>query len=176
MRQKTQSDYDLIPLAMAAEEANFTPEYLNFLSRSGKLKAEKIGRNWLTTRRWLQEFIMGNSNDVSGVAADDVEKSATKKPYCDVLAVKIARMEKELEELRREKEQAKKKAELSGRKCPVMYVIAMIGFSVASIFVSHFICMHEVSIRSLSPSDRLEKAVGSQEVGQESLFLAENFR
>ncbi len=45
------SSGDLISIA---EAANFTPysaEYLSLRARTGHLKAMKIARNWLTTRR-----------------------------------------------------------------------------------------------------------------------------
>ena len=32
-------------------------------ARQGKLKSIKLGRNWVTTREWLQEYLQGNGND-----------------------------------------------------------------------------------------------------------------
>lgn len=45
-----------ISLAKAAKIYGCTPEHLNLMSRQGKLKAVKIGRNWFTTSRWLGDY------------------------------------------------------------------------------------------------------------------------
>lgn len=42
-----------IPLSEASKLTGYTPEHLNLLSRKGKLKAEKIGRNWYTKVEWV---------------------------------------------------------------------------------------------------------------------------
>ncbi len=47
-----------IPLSEATKLTGYTPEYLNLLSRQGKLKAEKIGRNWYTKKIWLDDFLV----------------------------------------------------------------------------------------------------------------------
>ncbi|MFA6918488.1 MAG: helix-turn-helix domain-containing protein, partial [Candidatus Gracilibacteria bacterium] len=67
-QKQTQNDIELIPLAEAAKLTGYTPEYLNLLSRKGKLKAEKIGRNWYTKTEWVNSFlapIPGESNEAS---------------------------------------------------------------------------------------------------------------
>src|SRR3989344_1810422 len=46
---------ELIPLSDAAKYAGCTPAYLNMLARQGKLLAKKVGRNWQTTRSWVDE-------------------------------------------------------------------------------------------------------------------------
>lgn len=46
-----------ISLSKAAKEIGRTSEYLNFLVRQGKFKAEKLGRNWYTQREWIDEFL-----------------------------------------------------------------------------------------------------------------------
>jgi len=53
--QKNPLEY--IPLCEASRQSGYTPEYLNSLARKGKLKAEKIGRNWYTTLDWLDDFV-----------------------------------------------------------------------------------------------------------------------
>lgn len=45
-----------IPLSKAAKEIGRTSEHLNLLVRQGKLKAEKLGRNWYTKKEWVDEF------------------------------------------------------------------------------------------------------------------------
>jgi len=47
----------LITLSEAADISRYTPEHLNLLSRKGILKAQKIGRNWYTTKEWLGALI-----------------------------------------------------------------------------------------------------------------------
>ncbi|HEB13538.1 MAG TPA: hypothetical protein ENI13_01005, partial [candidate division CPR3 bacterium] len=46
-----------ISLQQATEYCDYTQEYLSLRARQKKLKAQKIGRNWVTTRGWLQEYI-----------------------------------------------------------------------------------------------------------------------
>lgn len=53
----------LIPLGMAARYAGVTPEHLNLLARTGKLPARKIGRNWFTTRQWLDGYFSDRKKD-----------------------------------------------------------------------------------------------------------------
>ncbi|MDD5146411.1 MAG: helix-turn-helix domain-containing protein [Candidatus Pacebacteria bacterium] len=45
-----------ISLAEGAEYSGYSQDYLRFRIRQGKLKAKKIGRNWLTTKEWLSEY------------------------------------------------------------------------------------------------------------------------
>ena len=35
---------------------NYSQEYLSLLCRQGKLKGKKIGRNWVTTKEWLDKY------------------------------------------------------------------------------------------------------------------------
>jgi excisionase family DNA binding protein len=48
---------ELISLAEAAQIAKMTPDHLRFLARNGSLRARKIGRNWLTTREAVLEYL-----------------------------------------------------------------------------------------------------------------------
>lgn len=48
---------EFMPLSEAADLSGYTPEYLNLLSRKGKLKSVKIGRNWYTKKQWLDQFL-----------------------------------------------------------------------------------------------------------------------
>lgn len=47
----------LIPLSEAAKISGYTTEHLNLLCRKKILKGMKVGRNWHTTREWLNEFL-----------------------------------------------------------------------------------------------------------------------
>lgn len=157
MDEQIQDESALIPLSQAAKESALTPEYLNFLSRSGKLKAEKIGRNWLTTRKWIKEFISSNGKEAQGFVSSGVAvKNETKKPYCDTLSVKIDSLEKELEALKREKSQIMGNRALDSKKCPIPY-LAIFAFAVSSIFICHYLCVHEASFNKGSFFNETER-------------------
>ena len=40
----------------------YSQEYLSLRARHGKLKAVKFGRNWVTTKEWLNEYLEGVNN------------------------------------------------------------------------------------------------------------------
>lgn len=46
-----------ISLAAAAKMTNYSQDYISLLCRQGKLKAEKMGRNWVTTKEWVYEYV-----------------------------------------------------------------------------------------------------------------------
>lgn len=46
-----------ISLAEAAKMTNYSQDYISLLCRQGKLKAEKLGRNWVTTKEWVYNYI-----------------------------------------------------------------------------------------------------------------------
>ncbi len=47
-----------ISLSEAAKySGRYSQEYLSLRARQGKLKAVKIGRNWVTTKKWVDEYI-----------------------------------------------------------------------------------------------------------------------
>ena len=48
---------ELISLSEAAAISGFTLKHLGLLARTGKLRARKIGRNWVTTREALEEYL-----------------------------------------------------------------------------------------------------------------------
>ena len=47
----------MISLANAAKLTPYTTEYLSLLARTGKLKAAKINRDWLTTRESVLDYV-----------------------------------------------------------------------------------------------------------------------
>jgi hypothetical protein len=57
---KTEKTEKFITLSEAEKITGYAQGHLNFLSRTGKLKAKKIGRNWHTTVEWINEFIEKN--------------------------------------------------------------------------------------------------------------------
>lgn len=50
-------DGELIPLSEAAAMSGLTPRHLNHLARTGRLWARKIGRNWVTTRAAVEDYL-----------------------------------------------------------------------------------------------------------------------
>lgn len=48
---------DFISLSEAVKIAGCTPEHLNLMARRKKLKAKKLGRNWYTTKEWLEAYL-----------------------------------------------------------------------------------------------------------------------
>ncbi|MBI2642537.1 MAG: S-layer family protein, partial [Candidatus Wildermuthbacteria bacterium] len=46
-----------ISLLEASKISSYSQEYLSLRARQGKLRALKIGRNWVTTKSWLKEYI-----------------------------------------------------------------------------------------------------------------------
>ena len=46
-----------ISLQEAAQCCNYSQEYLSLRARQGKLRALKFGRNWVTKKEWLEEYL-----------------------------------------------------------------------------------------------------------------------
>jgi len=55
-------EHQYISLSQASQYCDYSQEYLSLRARQKKLQAKKIGRNWVTTRKWLQEYIFGATN------------------------------------------------------------------------------------------------------------------
>jgi len=66
---------EFISLSEAAKIIGYTPECLNLLSRKKKLKAEKIGRNWYTKKRWLNDFLAVAPGDGSKQDENKISRS-----------------------------------------------------------------------------------------------------
>ncbi len=49
--------HSYISLSEAAGRCSYSHDYLRLRARQGKLKAEKFGRNWVTTPAWLDEYL-----------------------------------------------------------------------------------------------------------------------
>ncbi len=72
MRNSQLADKDeLISLAEAARRSGFSHDYLRLLAVKGKLKAFKIGRNWITTPADVEEYI--RSRQRRGRYRDDIQ-------------------------------------------------------------------------------------------------------
>jgi hypothetical protein len=53
------ASYDYVPISTIVSEpmVPYGQEYLSLLARTGKIDAHKEGRNWVTTRRAIQDYI-----------------------------------------------------------------------------------------------------------------------
>ncbi|MCX6759881.1 MAG: hypothetical protein NTW46_00875, partial [Candidatus Nealsonbacteria bacterium] len=51
------SNKNFISLADATKYCRYSQPYLNLRIRQGKLKAVKLGRNWMTTKEWLEDYL-----------------------------------------------------------------------------------------------------------------------
>ena len=49
-----------ISLQEAAECCSYSQEYLSLRARQGKLKSVKFGRNWVTKKEWVEEYLTKN--------------------------------------------------------------------------------------------------------------------
>ena len=47
----------LISLAEAASRSGLTQKHVGLLARTGKIRARKIGRNWVTTWEAVEEYL-----------------------------------------------------------------------------------------------------------------------
>src|SRR3989344_9110681 len=63
----SQPKVEYISLAEAAKLCPYSKEYLGLRARQGKLKAIKIGRNWVTTKSWLKQYLQTAEDSKSGV-------------------------------------------------------------------------------------------------------------
>ncbi|MCD6270792.1 helix-turn-helix domain-containing protein, partial [bacterium] len=57
------SEKKFISLKEASELCSYSEPHLRLRAREGKLKAVKIGRNWATTKEWLDEFLRKTLQD-----------------------------------------------------------------------------------------------------------------
>ncbi len=62
-----QNQSDFVSLSEASKLTHYHQDYLGFLCRTGKLKGFKMGRNWVTTRAALDDFIKNYKNGISEV-------------------------------------------------------------------------------------------------------------
>ncbi len=71
MPAKRRDRDELISLAEAAERSGFDQDYLRQLIHRGRLKAKKVGRDWLTTSRDIEDYIA--SRQKKGAYRADIE-------------------------------------------------------------------------------------------------------
>ena len=68
------NEANFISLSEASKISGYHPDYLGFLCRSGKLKGFKLGRNWVTTKENLDDFIKTFKIDAQEAAGGQAEK------------------------------------------------------------------------------------------------------
>lgn len=56
MKDEIKNNPEYIPLSEAGRILSTSRDYMNVLVRRGKLRAVKLGRNWVTTGEWLSEY------------------------------------------------------------------------------------------------------------------------
>lgn len=79
-----------ISLAEAAKITNYSQDYISLLCRQGKLKAQKLGRNWVTTREWVENYVdttTGTGVNVVPVHTEEAAQKATAEPSVPVAAI-----------------------------------------------------------------------------------------
>ena len=69
-----------IPLKEATTLCDYSQDYLNLLVRKGKLRALKIGRNWVTKKEWVQEYLTAIEQKKSKIAQRNIVRSAMVAP------------------------------------------------------------------------------------------------
>ncbi|MFH0852126.1 MAG: hypothetical protein V1845_00745 [bacterium] len=77
-----------ISLSEAARLCQYSQEYLGLRARQGRLKAIKIGRNWMTTEAWLRDYIVHCEDYYGGLSQKTKIKPKSalsdKKPKAEV--------------------------------------------------------------------------------------------
>lgn len=97
--KKIDENKSYIALSEAAENTGYSQEYLSLRARQGKLQAVKIGRNWVTTKDWLQSYLQKveeykNNHQINGV----VPKIQEEKLSAVKVKTIVAPFEREKEE------------------------------------------------------------------------------
>jgi len=72
MEQQNNQKY--ISLKEASEMCEYSQEYLSLRARQRKLKAVKLGRNWFTTYKWLNEYIKKVGGKEVFIPEENLEK------------------------------------------------------------------------------------------------------
>jgi uncharacterized LabA/DUF88 family protein len=85
---------EYISLQEATKYCPYSQEYLSLRARQGKLKALKIGRNWVTTREWIEDYLKkvedyDNNFKVSKTAAPPENLPVTEKTFSEVITPRV---------------------------------------------------------------------------------------
>lgn len=89
MERPKENQNQYISLMEAIKFCSYSQEYLSLRARQGKLKALKFGRNWVTTKEWLQEYIAKVERFKAELYGKEFEKpKIVTKPVPEVIAKK----------------------------------------------------------------------------------------
>ncbi|HEY1079693.1 MAG TPA: Fic family protein, partial [Bdellovibrio sp.] len=58
IKSGTSVNEKLMPLSSLTKKSGFSEKYLNLLARSGKLEAHKEGRNWLSSHKAIETYLL----------------------------------------------------------------------------------------------------------------------
>ncbi|MBW6440725.1 helix-turn-helix domain-containing protein [Patescibacteria group bacterium] len=75
--QNSEMDNNYISLHEAAKLTNYSQDYISLLCRQKKLQGIKLGRNWVTTKEWVEKYI--NKTKGSGGIVIPVKINIEKK-------------------------------------------------------------------------------------------------
>src|SRR5690606_27509919 len=85
-----------ISLADAAKKTGYHQDYLGQLARGGKLEAQKIGRNWVTTQAALDKFLGRDQKEIKE-PQETVLKTATAVPDAHAVEPKVPAIQEQAE-------------------------------------------------------------------------------
>src|SRR3989344_6542721 len=74
IKNLSNKNFEYIPLSEAGKILNTSRDYMNVLVRRGKLRAVKLGRNWVTTREWIGEYRNGFPPKADQPWAENISK------------------------------------------------------------------------------------------------------
>jgi len=95
--EKELNSNEYISLTEASKLCAYSQEYLSLRARQKKLKAVKMGRNWVTTQQWLEEYVrQAKGEEIEVIPAVKIEKPQAEKP-----AVKIEKPQVEKPKIRK---------------------------------------------------------------------------
>jgi hypothetical protein len=190
MKDKNKKEkIDYVSLCKAAKISGYAQDYLSLLCRQGKLKGEKIGRNWVTTYQWLDEYQRNLISDMglkkNSIApekdfkeTENVEKNAGKIEKIEFFrSIKITYSRLLLA---RNASQAKR-SDAGGQRCKraelvlaasLFFLILLGGFGYAknSHFFSDFTPL-EIMSRGLSQLDNNAKKISISKINLKPKFL-----
>ena len=63
LKKEVHENDKLLPLRILARYSPYDASYLSILVQRKKLKAQKIGRNYYSTRTWLDDYIQIHASD-----------------------------------------------------------------------------------------------------------------
>ena len=67
-----------ISLHEAAKLTNYSQDYISLLCRQKKLKGTKIGRNWVTTKEWVEDYINKTKGSGQNIIPVRIENKSIK--------------------------------------------------------------------------------------------------